>query len=554
VAPLCRRFDCHDFLSRLVDSARWDELCDCAAPSGPEDVAEQLQNSFEILDLQQTELHPSLEALGISPVFLRLAGQGYRAVSDYFKDWAGARLGRSFAAPQISPRVVDALITLTTRHKHSLSPWTGAIVSTRNSLGPEWYLFESEGSGFIAGMFSEAPFLGHDTVWILPAVRKVLYVRAGFARPSIIGVCWWVVFHLAKRVPALMGYLKSSERTVAVYDWHCDFGHYVWNVLSAWSSFFQLLPLNQAVTIASASPHSYFGNIKDIFQPESGNVTEESVRSIDQLYDIGFRKPYLLSCVRACYITEVAAGKVVRHAMSRCEPEFRRRLLDMRRNRWPLVLFSLRLDNRSWVDQTEGFAEIAAHVRRDFPNAAFALHGLSKGGAMIWDTARMSLEAEVQAARALERTLGGPRRVANAVGLSMHESVAVSYLCDVFVAPVGSGMGLYKWLTNKPGVAFSNTFCVNPANPYRWTFLVFESYRENIIPSTYIPLSSVTDIEAAHHGQASRANFTLNRSHLYATLRDLLLSVPWESRALPRPTPSRNGPAGEIRRRKRRGG
>jgi FkbM family methyltransferase len=197
----------------------------------------------------------------------------------------------------------------------------------------------------------------------------------------------------------------------------------------------------------------------------------------------------------------------------------------MRSRRWPVVLLSLRLDNPSWVDQVQGFAELARQLQQDFPDVGFVIHGMSKDGSRVWETTPRSLEAEISAASELECLLGDCEGVANAVGLSIHESVAIANLCDAFVAPLGSGMALYKWLTNKPGVVFSNQFCSDPANPQCWTRLVFEGFRDNPLPSTYVPLSAVTDVEAEHHGQRSQANFTLDRSVLHATIRNLLLSL-----------------------------
>jgi len=93
------------------------------------------------------------------------------------------------------------------------------------------------------------------------------------------------------------------------------------------------------------------------------------------------------------------------------------------------------------------------------------------------------------------------------------------------VAPIGSGMALYKWLTNKPGVAFSNRFALDPATPDRWSMMVFEHYRENIRPMLCVPLAAVTDLESERHGIANRANFTLDEAMLYATVKQMLLSL-----------------------------
>ena len=106
------KFDCLDFMSRLVTPERWEESNnDILAPTA-EDVKQQLAESYETVDLQQTELHSSLIALGVSQSFLQLAVRGVKGVSEFFNAWATARLGRPLIPSEVPPRIVDAWMML----------------------------------------------------------------------------------------------------------------------------------------------------------------------------------------------------------------------------------------------------------------------------------------------------------------------------------------------------------------------------------------------------------------------------------------------------------
>ena len=521
------QFDCHAFLSGLVSRTFHEGTAPDSDQPAVETVLQQLAESYEVVNVGRLDNRASLIDSGVSPRFLEVVARGIGSHSAVFKQWAGEKLGRQLVAGEISSRVVDALVTLETEKKYALSPLTGTFECTRDSLGPNWYLFADPAAGFIAGQMMEPAFETVETVWIVPGPRKILFIEAGLDSHAVLRCCAYLLVHLAAKFRALVAYLQSPDRNVVVYDWPCEhFGHYVWNVISAWGAFFELAPPASVKAIACTTPDKFFGKITDVFGLSPDQVSERRVGSVEQAYAMTFSESWLLASIHARHISANTATHVIQHARKRCDPTFMERLMTLQKQHWPIVLLSLRFDNRSWVDQIEGFTQIAASLRQDFPEVAFVIHGLSKGVAMGWSTWWMSLEVEIKAAAELEQALGGPQHVANAVGLGIHESVVIADLCDLYLAPVGSGMALYKWLTNKPGVAFSNRFCLDPTNPGRWAFTVFDQHRQDIIPANYIPLTAVTDVEADCHGEPSRANFTLDRSVLYATLRDFIGTLP----------------------------
>ena len=98
-------------------------------------------------------------------------------------------------------------------------------------------------------------------------------------------------------------------------------------------------------------------------------------------------------------------------------------------------------------------------------------------------------------------------------------------LCDIadaFLAPVGAGMAKYRWITNKPGVAYSNEMCLQPNSIDGH---LYEHHRDDLTKMYYVPASAVKDIETERHGEPFRANFLMNWEPAYEQTRELLTEI-----------------------------
>jgi|GEM_PF-4574253 hypothetical protein len=522
-----------DYNNTLINLFGHDLFCRIEAEGNLNNISslkKHIENSYELVNLQDVSNHKYLADQGISKTFLEIAANGAKAISSAFKDRISDELGLSFDGPGISPKVRDALILAETGKKYSLSPWTNLLDTTVYSPLAGWYTFKNHDQNiFFVGQTTQ-PFLPfQDTIWILPSIGKIIYVDSTINIDSIFLNFTKIIRQAFSQKEIFFNYMNTPNKSVQIYDWHCEhFGHYVWNTLSAWGSFFSKVKPKQIDKIICSLPNSYFGSIKEIFashlepMPSELNITNPKI-----LENHIFQDNALIASIQSDYLSENTCRTVVEHSLALCNNEFKNTLLNTKELCWPVVLFSLRFENRAWDNQIEGYINLAKAIRHNFPNAAFFLHGISKGVAMGSTTSWMSLETELNASdKILAELTEANIPIASAVGLSIHESVAVSEYSDIFVAPTGSGMALYKWLTNKPGVSFSNTFSLDTKNPKNWMLNVFERYRENILESHRIPLSAITDLEEERHGIGNRANFTLDQTILQETVIEFLRAQP----------------------------
>ncbi len=84
-------------------------------------------------------------------------------------------------------------------------------------------------------------------------------------------------------------------------------------------------------------------------------------------------------------------------------------------------------------------------------------------------------------------------------------------------------MAKYRWITNKPGVAYSNEKCLSPGDPDGH---LYERFREDLVPMEYVDIADVTDVEV-RHGERFRANFSMDWQAPHRKIASLLArSVP----------------------------
>jgi hypothetical protein len=165
-------------------------------------------------------------------------------------------------------------------------------------------------------------------------------------------------------------------------------------------------------------------------------------------------------------------------------------------------------------------------LHEDFPGLSLIVDGLSSDTAKGWTTHWMSMEAEPEMAAAVQAALPADLPVMLAVGRKFAESLVLMAAADVFIAPSGSGMALYKWLYNLPGLASSNRSVLDEKCPDRWPLRVWHDkrYRRDLVPTLHLSHELVTDGEVAR-GQVTRANFHLDWQEIYKAAVPLLCAV-----------------------------
>jgi len=486
-----------------------------------------LHSSYTVyrLDDPRCDVRALLAAAPISETFLRAAKKGDRGTAKAVAELAPKEWGWN-QFDNISGRTKDIANGLAGGAKFMLSPFDGSLARTRHSLGREWYLYRDDESYCLMGQIgTTANHVHQETVWIFPQCKVILYVINGFELDHILNVTATIIGKCLERKDEVGRYIMSETRSVAICDFWCPhLGHYLWNLLSGWANLFSVAPLDGIDRFLIFRDQDFFGSLTQLFPEEMRQARIDTVQNDDEVFDFILRDNLLIFSVRDENISVELTDRIVRHAYSVCSDTFLQRARDMRIKASPLMLITIRLDNRSWREQLTGWVHVFRQLHKKYPNIGLIIHGLSGDSAKGWTTTWMSVDAELAVANYIEHKLSKQMPVINIVGQRFAESIVLSDLTDAFVAPSGSGMALYKWITNKPGVAFSNRVVLDTKRPFV-AIRVFDKFRPGITPARYISADCVRDIEDNNHGIPHRNNFSMNWRDLLAAVDAMLTEL-----------------------------
>ncbi|MCK2086759.1 hypothetical protein MXC99_00935 [Thauera aromatica] len=204
------------------------------------------------------------------------------------------------------------------------------------------------------------------------------------------------------------------------------------------------------------------------------------------------------------------------------------------------IVFGLRFENRTWLNQTEGLAELACYLAGRIPKLTIIIDGHDRilgRKAVSYGEQRTNgglVEQEKGVVQAIGTALaaqrhGGSVRVVDAVDMELSSTMAWILSADCFVAPWGAGLTKYKWVANLDGVIFSNREVVEKKSDLK----IYESpnVREGATECIYLPVQYVVEQPSASSpitvaGEGGiRENFVVDMAGLKATVDQLLARV-----------------------------
>jgi hypothetical protein len=458
----------------------------------------------------------------IDPAFIRAARLGATEIGKL-------TIGSTFCDIDMvsyrSKAIADASIS---GNVSMLSPFHGTIVKVDGSLGQEWCLQIADGDPCMASTMGSTMTAVHlETVWVFPKHGVLLCVQNGLADETIVKRTAEQIFRCLKYSEGLSRYLSAEQKRerhkIAVTDFWCPhMSHNLWNIQTGWANVFALGSPNSISEFLLYKNQNFFGSLAELF-PES--VPDESkilwVENEDDVFREMLEKNLLLLTIKDEFFNADFAARVRMRAYESCSQEFLEEAARFRAKCRPVILTTIRLDNRAWIEQKEGFPALFSRIREDYPDLGIVIDGLSSDTAKGWTTSWMSMQSEL--AREISSQLPDNMPIMFGVGRTFGESIVLMDLADFFIAPSGSGMAIYKWVLNKPGLAFSNKAVLDEASPHRWPLRVWHdrTFRRDMVPTMHLPHEFVRDGDIARN-HISRANFHLDWMDLFRNVGSFL--------------------------------
>ncbi|WP_419730064.1 hypothetical protein [Lichenicola sp.] len=135
----------------------------------------------------------------------------------------------------------------------------------------------------------------------------------------------------------------------------------------------------------------------------------------------------------------------------------------------PVILFGLRVENRTLTDLAGFCVRLAGFIAETWPGAVLVLDGhnarevgsgvhgtrIMSHGEVFAPTEPLVIEQAI-AAQVREAVLGRPVHIVDTLGLPIAESLAWSMLSDCFISIWGASLAKFRWVCNKPGLAISS--------------------------------------------------------------------------------------------------
>ncbi|MDJ0535420.1 MAG: tetratricopeptide repeat protein [Xenococcaceae cyanobacterium MO_207.B15] len=282
--------------------------------------------------------------------------------------------------------------------------------------------------------------------------------------------------------------------TVVVILWHHNIGHQIWNNLPGIYKLWQAGNLHKVDKfLIYNSKCEYYGRLEEIFPeipPEKITRIEDPRRLDDEIYE----NNYFALRLGGVYIEEELANRIYRVSLKKCSYNLKAEVEEAKNNHFPLLWVTIRLGNRTWLNQVEGLANIIKSLSEKFPTLGVVFDGCSRvevdGKLVVDEKLEATINKEKETVRQIQSLLPPEIKVYDTVGSRMYESIVWAYAIDLYLAPHSGGTAKVSLIPNKPGVLHTNTVIYKKPLSERW--LSWE--RENGIVPVYVPEEHIVDV------------------------------------------------------------
>jgi len=312
-------------------------------------------------------------------------------------------------------------------------------------------------------------------------------------------------------------------------------GHYIWNELSA-VQVLEDLGREAHVFLYPACNEPVF-KVEAVFPDLKGRVVRNA-----------FTTQHLLASIvggveffpfMSFHVNQVYAARFIAQAKA-CEPDFHADMVRRKAERFVLVI-GLRVENRVWVRQKEGYAELASHLAAfgqpitivfdghnylDAEARTFVTSHREAGKPTdgVPQTVRLELDIVEYVERHCRDNGLDTIEIVNLIPCSISKSILAALECDYMVTHWGAGLAKYTWLAGADGCIIS----CREVLAGKYDLLIYDSaeFKENARPFFYYPFDHVTDIGWQTHTisirDADRNDFDMDPSTFACTVRELV--------------------------------
>lgn len=464
------------------------------------------------LEPENAEAVALLRAGGISPVFLQALLRGRDGVGEAC---FAACSDLPFAAdPTLSLRVKEVAAAVLLGGKPVLCPFTGERALARDTINLHTFLHRKNGRACIIFSDPDITLAPADSAWFFPDLGILLTFGWNMRPEAELAT---TLGRVLDNIEAVQAHLATPKRRIMISEEGMGhIGHYVWNVISGWKRLFDLVDAKDIAILTSYRGKHFFGGVTELYGDEIRPIAHVlKINDQEDAYAAMLEHHGLALALRDRTVTEDLAQRVLAWCKGHVSSEFLQTLNRVRRAADPLIMVTLRCENRAWIEQEDGFIQIINHLAAEHPRLGVVIDGLNAPPPGTATFAPMSMEEEQAIAERIVAACPAAQ-VVNAIGCTPAEGVLWCSVIDAFAAPIGAGLAKSRWIANKPGVGFSNRTFLESGH---FEGYLYSHFREAPSTMLYVAREDVTDADEGHHGMVGRANFNMDWHAPLAKLR-----------------------------------
>ncbi|QGQ70022.1 sulfotransferase family 2 domain-containing protein [Halomonas sp. PA16-9] len=163
------------------------------------------------------------------------------------------------------------------------------------------------------------------------------------------------------------------------------------------------------------------------------------------------------------------------------------------------VTFGLRMENRTWENQKDGWIALIKHLAKKFDKITVIIdgHNVSKYSGTLRSAGEKEEHSIVDKEKELVSYLSNQDYSADVKIISCIESTLTENLkainkSDFFIAPWGAGLAKMRWVCNLPGIVLTSNWNLKSRPDLR----IYDSleYREDAVESVFLDTNYIYDI------------------------------------------------------------
>jgi tetratricopeptide (TPR) repeat protein len=378
---------------------------------------------------------------------------------------------------------------------YAVCPSTGKIVQSNRSLFFHARLFfyrfvASEVFYLIfAGVFQKDSLYFPRLELIVHLVpQEMLLLRTKAKAKKQVELCKTEVVQNWTRFKSYFLSMREAKKVVLV-GYFFSIWHHLHNELSGLYKAQQAGCLHQIDQFLVVAPEYYCG-IDEIFEIDSEkikrlNAESESKKAewiIEEVKNEIFENNLFAFSLNEEVLKQYRKSSInvikliYQHSLKKCSPAVLAEVEEAKQKYFPLLWINVRLNQRVWLDQEEGIANIVKSLCSHFPNLGVVFDGFTrqerKGSLVVNPHEEQIIKQEKKLVSKIQSLLPQEIKIYNNIGCFMYETIVWAKAIDLCLLSAGSNVTKTQAF-NKPDVLHrSNAFAKVHGGTTDWDYIV----------------------------------------------------------------------------------